>query len=410
MDTNRTRINTNSLVSLPIWSELKPVGGSFAEQSGTRTLCKNSVLDYMDDVVSSNFRKRIGSGEIINHPMFKAIDTRVASGGSYRSVLSDSSEVRLAGTGSVTEWAMTRGAFQPIVIDTSVDTSPRESAMLRAIAAIDSTPYAYSEDVFELTKTLEFLRSPFSAIRRLAKDFRRSRDRKISVHGTANAIASTWLEYRFGFMPLAITSSNLLKQFSEGVTARATSEFRRKRRTARATGSSGYQRSGTSFQNYGSSTRTFDWTYVGNHNWRVGILYEVSNPINELHELSGLRFKELPRTAWNLVPYTWLVDRFLNVSDAIQAITNLSDPNVNILAAWIRGLGSIRETYRWVGATATGQTITLSGDTVVNTYTHSARNPWYPTVRDAVPHIALPRNELITAADTLALVTQLFTR
>jgi hypothetical protein len=60
---------------------------------------------------------------------------------------------------------------------------------------------------------------------------------------------------------------------------------------------------------------------------RTGILYELDH-----RDVFGLSFKEIPITAWELVPYSFVIDWFVNAGDYIQAVT--PKLGVKVLGSW----------------------------------------------------------------------------
>jgi hypothetical protein len=80
-----------------------------------------------------------------------------------------------------------------------------------------------------------------------------------------------------------------------------------------------------------------------------------------------------------------MVDRVWNITKMIRGITNLADPNVEILAGWVRAKEELVSTVRLTGQTVPGYTVTASGDLVTDKTFVYNRSPWTPRVSDTYP-------------------------
>jgi hypothetical protein len=120
---------------------------------------------------------------------------------------------------------------------------------------------------------------------------------------------------------------------------------------------------------------------------RAGILFEVDNPVESVWYKYGLRLKDIPETAWNLLPLSFMVDHFINISQTIRGITNLTDPSVKNLAAWITTKSNTVKTTSMTALNESGYTSSVTPDLIYEkTFTYS-REVWMPGLEHTVPGI-----------------------
>jgi hypothetical protein len=105
-----------------------------------------------------------------------------------------------------------------------------------------------------------------------------------------------------------------------------------------------------------------------------------------------------------------MVDRFVNISNFFGGATNLLDPNVKILGAWVT---SKRERLQSIGVRSiseSGYTSTIVPDDIVDKTFLYAREVWEPSLVDAIPSLDIKGlvNSSAKVTDLLALVIQNF--
>lgn len=370
----------------------------------------NSVSDFMDDVVTPNFRAAIASGFIINNPAFHLRRTITNSGGSYyatENATGNSNEY--LGEGGLSHSMI--ASIHPTFSDFQYSPTMRlnmELAKQQALAKIDSTPYAFLEDILEFRKTAEYLTNPMTTFRSLSRDFNRRRSQLERVGTYAEALGKAWLEYRFALMPVAISISNIINEMLDTIDeSKRSKESRKTRRTSRARIDDKVEQNEEVVKNLSGSGYTnkfyFSHDLSSHFTTRAGILYDTTNPVDTFMERNGLRFKDVPRAAWNIVPYSWLVDRFINIGNFISGVINLADPQLKILAAWnVYDVESI-DTKRFLRQEITGWSVSANGDPTTFSDIYYAREVWYPTWLDAIPPIGF-KADWKTLADVTALI------
>lgn len=120
------------------------------------------------------------------------------------------------------------------------------------------------------------------------------------------------------------------------------------------------------------------------------IRYRVNNPQYDWRWRYGLRNKDIPASFWAVMPLSFMVDRVFDVSSMIQAVTNLSDPSVQILGAGHtikRTETYIRQHTSSTANTSTYPRLTYSGKgpRVVDTVFTMTRSSFTPQFGNVVP-------------------------
>jgi hypothetical protein len=341
----------------------------------------------MNDVTTKGFFKRQQLGEIFNNPMTRVKQTRNAGGGVYHSVFSTAGKPSFGDTydsvgGSVTLKWMT--AFPTLIhsLDLSdIDISNGVAiAKLQCLSDIDKTPYSFMEDAAEITSTLHLLRSPLKSALQLTRTFEHDyKLRRKRGYPHAKALADAWLTVRYGFRPL-------LYSINSGIDAMVKLKQPPRRRTSRGYWKDETSHQGTSTSNYGSgSSASMRWEDSFDISIRTGILYEMTNPLMKLNQALGFRAKDVPATVYELMPYSWVIDRFVNLTQVVHALMNLADPHVRILAAWEKTETSSIVKHQALSQTDPNWISTVAGDVVTDILISEARTPWLPSTADAQP-------------------------
>jgi len=258
-------------------------------------------------------------------------------------------------------------------------------------------------EVGEAKETMELFRlRTWNLIDHLRKE-RKYATRK--GHGAVVAAGrlfrDNWLKYRYGIMPLVSLMNDALVKGTRIAT---------RRETARGAASEYFSIPAYRVVNYSNSR--FDSTYTvscnGSLSVRGGILYEYRDFYNRY----GFNLYNVPAGAWNLLPYSFVIDWFTNTGEFINALT----PRLNVvrLATWH---GWVQETtYACTGVhvwkSPSGYTLTRaqSGMHYVKSV-RKVRNPTLPGPVWRVREHAL--REVATSprvVDALALASQLLFR
>lgn len=354
----------------------------------------------MTDVVTPNYQQKIADGHIINNPcVYTMLSTSSSGSGSihYENV---SWEYYL--NGPVTRFRSGDSTLPGFRDNLAVSqpTDLRARAKQQAIANIDSTPYAFGEDSLELRETIRFLKSPFGSLLNLSRGFKSSYKKRKRLYrlqtykptdkllkhleeayGNVNkadwrllkAHADTWLQYRFAASPLVRSCIDVLDAYSSVPVTLP------ERLSSRGIQTATEQASKT--ETY--TDQTFDQLHMMSWDVKASILYEVSNPIRDWRYRLGFRAKDWPTTFWQVMPYSFMVDRVVDVTSFSKGVINLLDPKVKILSACVREKTLDRYTHQ---LTSGGPyAVTTNGEVVVDDEFIYDRQPWNPSIRDTVP-------------------------
>lgn len=202
-------------------------------------------------------------------------------------------------------------------------------AQAQALGHVDQPRYDFGEPLAELTRTIRDIKRPLHSIKRLVSRFSRDVSLLGRAQQTAERVSDVWANYSFYAGPNIRTINDI-------VDAYATRNYKRPAyKTAR--GKASYQSGAVNGSSTGSvsgwiSDRVTRRVYTVEV--RAFIKYLV-NDANSRGELLGLRARDLPGLAWELVPLSFLVDRVLNVSRLVHVGTRFASGNVRIGQSWI---------------------------------------------------------------------------
>lgn len=341
--------------------------------------------DRMADVVVENYFTRSAAGEVFNNPMSRTRSIQSCGGGLYFARnIANPSETYTGSGGSVT---LANVPFSNIDRTTNYNdqvSGVLEQLKLEALSKIDSTPFNFMEDAAEIASTMRYLKDPLSALADLSRTFERDykvRRKKGWPH--AKALADAWLTSRYAVRPLMISIDNGYQALFKGKLVKS-----EERRTARTFAVFKADSSGI-HSTPGPVALNFDWSRQEDGHIRVGILYSVTNPARTALQSAGFRQRNIPVTAWQLLPYSWVVDRIVNLTQVLQALTNLADPGVQIIAAWVTERKNSIDKTQYISQDNPGWNVSVQGDILVQINESITRTPWIPTVGDAQPVVNL---------------------
>lgn len=417
--TSRVRTRASGLASMTRDTETYVYTSGCAKSTTPVSWSRNVTegSERIVDVVTPQYGERIENGEVINNPCNYLKDGAYTStsgrlvaqrkefycGNKFR-------DKRLV-TGDIAYdlWYNYGASVYPSISRTAF--ADEASAKLRALSEIDSTPYGFMEDVFEIRETLRFLRRPATSLKKLAQDTWRRRNAAVPLG--AQAVADVYLAARFAATPLILS----LQSGSEAIDKTIRSAERPKRRTARGFSKTSHTESTgpvelTQYQSY--FLPTVEGFAERSQSISAGILYEVSNPVVDYPFFLGLRAKDVPEAVWAVVPWSFMIDRALNISQAIRGLTNLSDPSVNILAAWCTTRTEDKFGTRMISARSVNPTSYPLTEFAPSEWSKTRfeydRQVWIPSIVDALPPLDLKGlvSDATKIADALALAVQFF--
>ena len=191
----------------------------------------------------------------------------------------------------------------------------------------------------ELKETLHMLRHPAQALRSNTEKYlntitstRKQVNRKVRqrkgespkqysarrANAVKDAVAGSWLEYVYGVVPVMSDIEDIFETFSRSVYD--------ERRTSVSAASSKRTAVQVSNSSVGDSFGVRLWTTyrrttTGNCFYKAGIRAVASAPssVSRFAELAGFSLREVVPTAYELLPYSFLIGYFSNLGDVIEA-------------------------------------------------------------------------------------------
>lgn len=381
---------------------IKNSAGVITSQNDNSVYHSSSVKDDMYDIVVPDFYLRSQKGEVIINPMQHVRVERRGGGGSYfarNTSTNQTIEHQPHDGGSLTVW---RYAGYPVARPSAWQTySDREAVAMhtakqQALAGIDKTPYAFMEDLFELRSTIDFLKGHCASAAELAAKYQKAKKKFLKGGAdSAKASADAWLTVRYGYAPIVRSIVSILESINANPTRPSRSQSSRTIPV-----DSGY------LVNNGQNSGVYFTTTAEIRGLcKAGIYYQISNPLTDWHWKYGLRLKDVPTNIWAVVPYSWVVDRFLDVSAFCKATINILDPQIRILGGYTKRKYIANETMQYTHEVSSGWTISVNGDLVNDQTSVTVRDIWSPSFTDALPIFKIDK-DVAHLADLAALVLQ----
>lgn len=292
----------------------------------------NGVQKVLTDTNTPGFRKRQAQGEVMMNSMTLQWTRRACPNDQLSFGNHPSWGKRVVSGPLACQWSVppTRPAwFETRKTDAAART------LLTAHSRVASEDFMSLVTVAEAGKTARMIASPFSGANDLITRMVNRRMSLVKRGMTfALATASAWNEMRFGWTPLLYELSGIWEAYINGTTW----EHKPVRKIARSTDK---DIKWVSHGNVTVSTTTPGLTEVrmiGNfdHEAKVssGVLYELldANFEDATARRMGLRLSDVPASIWELVPYSFVVDRFVDIGKWLNAI--VPKPGVKILGSW----------------------------------------------------------------------------
>lgn len=286
------------------------------------------------DVVTSSFHTRINRGEIINNP-FSTVTIRETARavGTFEHVYRTSSKVVSCSTCTPATshyrvykdkvhagmfGSTTGGGYLPL--DSSVRASKRQAvidlAVTQAHANIDTSEILGLASAAESRKTVESVRAILWRVFKIARNVRKLNLRGVLDELSPKELADRYMEARYAIRPLMYDI--------RGITKALEATRRYERRTFRGYAEDSYTCSPVTVSNIPCQPMAVidlrkETDYVVSA--RAGVMCDCDITGSSIFGLD-----QIAETAWELVPFSFVIDWFANVGDTIAAHT----PNAGV--------------------------------------------------------------------------------
>jgi len=309
-------------------------------QSGLSARENISVSDTFAGVKNPRWKQQIRNGQDA---------TTVASGTKYRlggnGFFSATIDYQFGAFGS---WPGGRGHTRRFLADgymglpvspfQAVPDDVFDSVNNRAISSfIDDcqshqSSFESGQDIGEIRETIHSLIHPMSALREHVLSYFDILQRKRIGKGRRilpyKALTSTYLEWTFGWKPLAQDVADAISKLGRIHPQIERAKGKSTQRFEYFTGSVDLG-AGPGLSAWMPMRALTDATYSGSFSVRFkGAVRSKANPDGRVPLVQDLQL-DLPHwlpTAWDLLPYSWIVDYFLNIGDIVKAYSfNSSD-------------------------------------------------------------------------------------
>jgi hypothetical protein len=175
-----------------------------------------------------------------------------------------------------------------------------------------------------LTKTVRTLGESYSSFR---KGRFKQAARRLNIGDIEKSLANNWLAYRLGWLPLIQDSVGLIDAHRDQYSTARDNHF-----TVRASKTkvvtSVYEDKGYLVGTGSDSLEYRTDVFVG----RAGMLLKITSKLDQFQASVGLSSGDILSTAWELVPFSFVFDYFVDVGSWMGNLTALS--GIQVLDAW----------------------------------------------------------------------------
>jgi len=338
-----TRVRTQSTNTPPqICSAVTGCNGTLEHgfttpAQGNQTLSMGSITKTTSDNVNVGYRKRVASGEIISSP-FKIVEVTdiypMAGTLDHRYYATNAWPCGAPTYPTHTThnwWNRFAGNFRPTnpgfygigdLVRAELRQDAIDLASTQAFANINSPEMMALATVAESRKSVESIAAILLRAIKIIRNVKRLNGKALAKELSPKELADRYMEARYALRPLYYDV--------KGITKALAKERGHARMTAR-----GYATKDGSATGTLSNTvlRTFiegDWKWTAKYSVsaRAGILCDVNVTESSVFGLSAIA-----ETVWELLPFSFIIDWFVNVGTFIAAHT----PNAEVrqLTSWV---------------------------------------------------------------------------
>lgn len=300
------------------------IGGSTQWTSGRKSSGEFAVIS---DVVSPSFERKMADGEIIMNPLEISKQFRSCTQDSWLLGPAPSWGSRKFEGNMVCEWSIPPS--RPSWFDSRVNDA-KEYTLVQAVAKMADPDALALVTLAEAKKTAKMMSRPFVAMEVLLRRILTRRARLMDEGRNAvDALAKAWLEYRLGWKPVLYDIEGIQKAYKHAESQKPV------RLIARSSTTIDWKQTVVT-KTVKPQTSLVTMRGEFQHQTKVssGVVYDVSEQTlaDARNEAFGLRLRDIPATVWELTPWSFILDRFIDVGSWLNAIT--PNPSVTLKGSW----------------------------------------------------------------------------
>lgn len=338
MGTSRTRSNlevtkvgtTQALYGLQ-WNNSTDYGDTSDLTWNPSSLDDTYNVD-MTDVVTPDFKRRIGRGEVINNPMSKDEHWYIHPKHQQHTRYQVNKDPV---TGKYTGWSAQGGHVVPLsffgtllVVNDANEDSQEEittlvnQAVTQAHANTSLSEMSALSTLAEAKKTVQSMQAIIFRVVQLIRQFRKLNFRYVKKELSRKELADRYMELRYALRPLVYDAKQL------GAALGESSAFKTTRATARGYAKTVFKATDSEVINNGDHKYTVAKNLTHTVDIRAGVLCDIKTD-----HVNVFGLDQPLETLWEITPFSFIFDWFLNIGDTIAAFT----PNAGVrqLASWV---------------------------------------------------------------------------
>jgi hypothetical protein len=325
MSYNRTRVRggfTPSTAAMLEYFKWQTCAQTSYTQVGTYDTFAIGSKEQMDDTVTPNFKFLQRSGKTVFTDMsYYKWESDLATLGQGPEAERDSTTITCSGVGRRFAakydgpWFANRirpgtvsEPLNVVNVHSSSDVQElQKEVSTRCLARRGLSDSNLYESLAEIRSTLRLIRRPLDSLQRLLSRAERGR-------GRLGAAADVWLTYRYGVMPVVRDIGAVIQGLEKKV-----GEVRR---TTRASGNLTRFQNDTLTLSYGTPAYTLTYGVQKTDEVVVRAM-SLDEYMVDLYANIGFSTKGLVTLPWELIPYSFVADWFVNFGDFLNALVPL---------------------------------------------------------------------------------------
>lgn len=342
MDTTGLRERTkdervNSLYIIDVSGGTPPIVPTHTES----VQGKVGIVSTMYDENHRNFYEARKRGEIVMGRMVLIKSARAVSPGmlTWNDAAAGGTGVQTVKHGDIVAWVENQPQFWPTLSGTINSSHMASLAVVNAYQRMNAAALCTGETLRDLDSTIQMLRSPFKGVTNLVRKILTTRGRMLkrtrrsgakaarTTRDLLKANSDAWLEHRYGWKPLLLDIDAIAEEMHRKIDAVVTRRVARSEERVSRSASMVFDASAVA-QRTGVNYLTEEVRVC------VGVIYLVENrqASDIVGKFLGTRPRDLPATVWEMIPYSFVADWFVNVGSWLQAVT--PDPHARVIGSW----------------------------------------------------------------------------